>query len=79
MGYVCLNISFQNKKYQYFVSSLDVCLKKSLVSLVTGDSVVVLSLFVVTSIVCVVFHTGKCIRRFGGIYAYCRYSIDRKW
>ena len=23
-------------------------------------------------------HTGKCIRRFGGIYAYCRYSIDRK-
>ena len=25
------------------------------------------------------FHTGKCIRRFGGIYAYCRYFIDRKW
>ena len=24
-------------------------------------------------------HTGKCIRRFGGIYAYCRYFIDRKW
>ena len=24
-------------------------------------------------------HTGKCIRRFGGIYAYCRYLIDRKW
>ena len=24
-------------------------------------------------------HTGKCIRRFAGIYAYCRYSIDRKW
>ena len=24
-------------------------------------------------------HTGKCIRRFGGIYAYCRYVIDRKW
>ena len=24
-------------------------------------------------------HTGKCIRRFGGIYAYCRYIIDRKW
>ena len=23
-------------------------------------------------------HTGKCIRRFGGIYAYCRYFIDRK-
>ena len=23
-------------------------------------------------------HTGKCIRRFGGIYAYCRYLIDRK-
>ena len=22
-------------------------------------------------------HTGKCIRRFGGIYAYCRYFIDR--
>ena len=21
-------------------------------------------------------HTGKCIRRFGGIYAYCRYFID---
>ena len=25
------------------------------------------------------FHTGKCIRRFAGIYAYCRYFIDRKW
>ena len=24
-------------------------------------------------------HTGKCICRFGGIYAYCRYFIDRKW
>ena len=24
-------------------------------------------------------HTGKCIRPFGGIYAYCRYFIDRKW
>ena len=24
-------------------------------------------------------HTGKCIRRFVGIYAYCRYFIDRKW
>ena len=27
-------------------------------------------------------HTGKCIRRFGGINAYCRYFImfiDRKW
>ena len=24
-------------------------------------------------------HTGKCIRRFAGIYAYCRYYIDRKW
>ena len=24
-------------------------------------------------------HTGKCIRRFGGIYAHCRYFIDRKW
>ena len=24
-------------------------------------------------------HTGNCIRRFGGIYAYCRYFIDRKW
>ena len=24
-------------------------------------------------------HTGKCIRRFGGIYAYCRFFIDRKW
>ena len=23
--------------------------------------------------------TGKCIRRFVGIYAYCRYLIDRKW
>ena len=20
-------------------------------------------------------HTGKCIRRFGGIYAYCRYFV----
>ena len=26
-----------------------------------------------------VSHTGKCIRRFAGIYAYCRYFIDRKW
>ena len=25
------------------------------------------------------FYTGKCIRRFDGIYAYCRYFIDRKW
>ena len=24
-------------------------------------------------------HTGKCTRRFGGIYAYCRYFIDREW
>ena len=24
-------------------------------------------------------HTGRCIRRFAGIYAYCRYFIDRKW
>ena len=24
-------------------------------------------------------HTGKCIRRCAGIYAYCRYFIDRKW
>ena len=24
-------------------------------------------------------HTGKCIRRFGGIYAYCQDFIDRKW
>ena len=24
-------------------------------------------------------HTGKCIRRFGGICAYFRYFIDRKW
>ena len=28
---------------------------------------------------CNSIHTGKCIRRFGGIYAYCRYFIDRKW
>ena len=25
------------------------------------------------------FHAGKCIRRFGGIYAYFRYFIDRNW
>ena len=24
-------------------------------------------------------HSGKCIRRLAGIYAYCRYFIDRKW
>ena len=24
-------------------------------------------------------HTGICIRRFDGIYAYCRYFIDRRW
>ena len=24
-------------------------------------------------------HTGKCICRFGGIYTYCRYFVDRKW
>ena len=29
--------------------------------------------------VAVVQHTGKCIRRFAGIYAYCRYFIDRMW
>ena len=23
--------------------------------------------------------TGKCIRRFAGIYAYCWYFIDRMW
>ena len=23
-------------------------------------------------------HTGKCICRFGGIYAFCRFFIDRK-
>ena len=27
----------------------------------------------------VIIHTGKCIRRFGGFYAYCRYFLDRKW
>ena len=25
-----------------------------------------------------ILHTGKCIRRFACIYAYCRYFIDRK-
>ena len=25
------------------------------------------------------YHTGKCIRRFAGIYVYCRYFIDWKW
>ena len=24
-------------------------------------------------------HTGKCVRRFAGIYTYCWYFIDRKW
>ena len=24
-------------------------------------------------------HTGKCMCQFGGIYAYCRYFVDRKW
>ena len=24
-------------------------------------------------------HTGKCIRRFAGIYAYCQYFIGREW
>ena len=24
-------------------------------------------------------HTGKCIRRFAGIYAYCPYFIERMW
>ena len=24
-------------------------------------------------------HTGKCIRRFADIYAYCRYFIGHKW
>ena len=28
---------------------------------------------------CMLAHTGKCIRPFGGIYAYCQYFIDRKW
>ena len=26
---------------------------------------------------CLLYHTGKCIRRFAGIYAYRRYFIDR--
>ena len=26
---------------------------------------------------CILNHTGKCIRRFAGIHAYCRYFIDR--
>ena len=25
------------------------------------------------------YYTGKCIRRFDGIYAYCLYFIDRMW
>ena len=29
--------------------------------------------------VCKGSHTGKCIRQFGGIYAYCRFFIYRKW
>ena len=29
--------------------------------------------------VCEEVHTGQCIRRFAGNYAYCRYFIDRKW
>ena len=24
-------------------------------------------------------HTGKCVRRFAGIYTYYRYFIDRMW
>ena len=28
---------------------------------------------------CQLNYTGKCIRRFAGIYADCRYFIDRKW
>ena len=27
----------------------------------------------------IIKHTGKCICRFGGIHAYCRYFVDRKW
>ena len=34
---------------------------------------------VVTDLRLDIIHTGKCIRRFGGIYAYCRYFIDRMW
>ena len=26
-----------------------------------------------------IHYTGKCICRVAGIYAYCRYFIDRKW
>ena len=26
-----------------------------------------------------IYHTGKCIHGFGGIYAFCRFFIDRKW
>ena len=34
-----------------------------------------------TKLISVLFqlHTGKCIRRFAGIYAYWWYSIDRTW
>ena len=35
--------------------------------------------FVLKSFVSFLAHTGKCIRRFASIYAYCRYFIDRKW
>ena len=34
---------------------------------------------VILKIIIEEFHTGKCIPGFAGIYAYCRYFIDRKW
>ena len=44
-----------------------------------GPSIILRSIRVNGSDDLHVHHTGKCKRRFGGIYEYCRYFIDRKW
>ena len=41
-----------------------------MLKMVSGDSIPLIN---------DVQHTGKCIRRFAGIYAYSRYFIDQKW
>ena len=44
-----------------------------------ASSETTLSVYTVFFVFFLHIYTGKCIRRFGGIYANCRYFIDRKW
>ena len=57
------------------------CITKKIKSLFFSLSVEIFSILEMLFNMLFVYqvHTGKCIRRFGGIYACCRYFIDRKW